>query len=292
MLHGILQRLSPAQKSRLRGWYFNGKAAAIRRFRSYQPDDLKQRLTEMGLRTGDTLLVHCAYGRFLGFQGSPQELINTFLDVIGPTGNLLMVSMPYMSSTKDYLTGTQIFDVRRTLSKMGLISETFRRMHGVARSLNPGHPVLAFGPRAAWIVEGHENCLYSCASGSPFEKLLELNGKVLFFGVTEFHFTFCHYLEHMVRAELPFQLYESQPYTVQVVDAHGEARSVTMYAFTKDAISRRRVHILFNDLTRRGKLPRAKIGNTSMVMLAVSDSVACTKELAAKGIYFYEMSQC
>jgi aminoglycoside 3-N-acetyltransferase len=290
MLQGILQRLSPAQKSKLRGWYFNGKAAVIKRFRSYGPEGLKQRLAAMGLRQGDTLLVHCTFGRFLGFQGSPKALIDAFLEAIGPNGNLLMVSMAYMSSTSDYLRGAQVFDVRKTASKMGLISETFRRMPGVVRSLNPSHPLLAFGPQAEWIVDGHERCLYSCGRGSPFEKLLELNGKVLFFGVSEFFFTFHHYLEDMIKDQLSFPLYETQPLEMNVIDAAGATRSVTTYAFTKEAISRRRVHKLFDELTRQGKMVRARIGNTPMVMLATADSVACTKALAAQGVYFYEMA--
>jgi aminoglycoside 3-N-acetyltransferase len=290
MLARILSRLSPAQKARLRGWYDSSKVELVRRFRSYEPADLKKRLAEMGLRAGDTLLVHSAYGPFLGFQGSPSALIDTFLDVIGTTGNLLMVSIPYLSATSDYLKEDHVFDVRKTASRMGLVSETFRHRPGVLRSLHPTHPVLACGPQAEWIVSGHENCFYSCGPGSPFEKLLELNGKVLFFRVSEFHFTFYHYLEHMIKDELPFSLYEALPYTVKVVDAQGETRWIKTYAFTKEAISRRRVHILFDELTRRGQMTRTRIGNTPMVLLRASDSVACTKELARNGVYFYEMA--
>lgn len=104
---------------------------------------------------------------------------------------------------------------------MGLISETFRRQPGVQRSLHPTHPVLAFGPRAQWIVADHETCLYPCGPGTPFEKLVELRAKILFYGVSEFHFTLHHYLEHLVKDELPFALYEAEPYAVNVIDAAG-----------------------------------------------------------------------
>jgi aminoglycoside 3-N-acetyltransferase len=290
MIRNILSRLSPVQKRKLRGWYQNGKLALIRRFRSYDTAALKSRLREMGIGSGDTLLVHSAYGPFLGFQGSPNALIDTFLEVVGTTGNLLMVSLPYMSSTSEYLKSTSVFDVRKTPSRMGLVSETFRRRPGVLRSLHPTHPVLVCGPKAEWIASGHENCPYPTAQGSPFEKLLQLDGKVLFFGVTEFHFTFHHYLEDMVKDDLPFALYEEQPYVVKVIDRLGEIRWVKTYAFTKDAISRRRVHILFDELARRGQMTRTRIGNTRMVLIAIADTVACTKELARKGVYFFEMA--
>lgn len=289
MIGRALSLLSPGQKSRLRGWYRDRKVALVRAFRSYDGADLKIRLKAMGIGPGDTLLVHSAHSPLLGFQGSPGDLIDAFLDVVGTAGHLLMVSLPYLSSTSEYLKTTKVFDVRNTPSKMGLVSEMFRRRSGVLRSLHPTHPVLACGPRADWIVSGHEDCRYPCGRGSPFEKLLELNGKVLFFGVTEFHFTFHHYLEDLVKDELPFALYEKEPYVVKVIDAKGEDRWVTTHAFTKEAISRRRVHILFDEMERRGQMARSRIGNTRMVLMTTSDSVACTRELARRGVYFYEM---
>jgi aminoglycoside 3-N-acetyltransferase len=290
MLRRFLSKLTPEQKSRVRGWYHKGKVQLVHHFRSYDAAALKNYLSSLGISNGDTLLVHTAYGPLLGFQGSPNALIDTFLEAIGPEGNLLMVSIPYLSSTADYLDKSPVFDVRKTVSKMGLVSETFRRKPGVFRSLHPTHSMLAYGPRAEWIVADHEKCLYSCGSGTPYEKLLHLNGKVLFFGVTEFHFTFHHYLEDLIKDELPFALYEAQARTVPVIDEHGTTRSVKTFIFTREAITRRRVHILFDELTRRGEMTKARIGNTRIVLMRAADTVARTKELARNGIYFYDLS--
>jgi hypothetical protein len=159
----------------------------------------------------------------------------------------------------------------------------------VLRSLHPTHPIMALGPKAEWLVAGHEDCPYPCGAGSPFGKFLALGGKILFFGVTEYHFTFHHYLEDMIRDRLPFELYEGQPFAAKVIDAQGAARTVSVYAFTKEAISRRRVGVLFDELTRRGRLLRSRIGNTQMVLMAAASTVECTRELADRGVYFYEM---
>jgi aminoglycoside 3-N-acetyltransferase len=289
MLERILSRLSPERKATLKGWYRSGKAEFVRRFRAYGPDELVAQLRAMGVVEGDSLLLHSAFGSALGFQGSPSALLDAFRRSIGPTGNLLMMSMSYMSSTRDYLLTDPVFDVRATVSRMGLVSETFRRQPGVLRSLHPTHSVLASGPKAAWIVEGHDACPYPCGAGTPFEKLLALDGKVLFFGVTEFHFTFHHYLEDMLRERLPFALYETDPYSARVVGWDGAARSVPVYAFTSEAIRRRRVKVLFDAMSARGQMRRGRIGNTSLVLLRTADSVACTHELARDGIFFYEL---
>jgi hypothetical protein len=50
------------------------------------------------------------------------------------------------------------------------------------------------------------------------------------------------------------------------------------------------VQVLFDEMERRGQMERSRIGNTSLVLLRAADSVACTKDLARDGIYFYDMS--
>src|SRR6185436_4392033 len=117
-----------------------------------------------------------------------------------------------------------------------------------------------------------------------------LEGKVLFYGVTEFHFTFHHYLEDLIKNDLPFPLYEEEPYVVKVLDNEGQTRLVKTYVFTQEAIRRRRVNVLFDELTRRNQMQRTRIGNTSMVLMNLVDTVTCTKDLAKKGIYFYSLN--
>lgn len=279
----------PAQKRKLKSYFRRAKLQFVRQFLSYDKRQLTKRLQKLGIRPGDTLLVHTTYNSSGGFQGTPSTLVEGFVDAVGVTGNLLMVSMPYSSSTGDYLRTGRIFDSRSTPSKMGLVTEAFRRRPDVIRSVHPAHPILACGPDAEWITAHHESCAYSCGPGSPFEKLASLNGKVLCFGVSEFYFTFYHHLEHIVKDQLPFSLYEPEPYIARAVDARGNLATVVTYAFSKEAISRRRPEILLYELNRRGLLTKARIGNTSLALVSVSDTITCTKELASNGVYFYEM---
>ncbi len=291
MIRTVLSSLSPAQKSRIRGWYRKSQQQLVRRFLSYDATALTECLRKMGIRPGDTLMVHSAFGPLLGFRGSPNALIDVLLDAVGEEGNLLMVSMSYSGSSAEYLRTLPYFDVQKTISLMGLVSETFRRRPAVVRSLNSTHPVLAFGPKAEWIVSGHENCPYPCGPGSPFEKLLKLNGKVLFYGASVRTFTFYHYLEHLVKEELPFPLYEGQPFEAQVIDHRGQIRIVTTYVFSQEAIPRRRPDKLFAELMKRKQWNKARLGNTPIVLIDVSHALSSTLDLAKRGIYFFEMSR-
>lgn len=275
----------------LRAQYAEAERRFVMAFRSYGPGELASALRALGVNSGDTVMLHSASGVRYGFRGTIDELIRTFLDVLGPTGNLLMVSLPYRSSSLEYLGNLKSFDVRKTPSMMGLISEYFRRRDGVMRSLHPTHPVLAHGPNAEALVTGHEDCLYPCGPGTPFERLADLDGKVIFFNVSFANFTFFHYLEHLVSPEMPFPLYTERPFTVPVVDQRGERRTVTTYAFSPDAIRRRRIEVLEREMRRRGLIGSGRVGNTRFEVVRVRDAIECTRDMLARGHYFYETEE-
>jgi aminoglycoside 3-N-acetyltransferase len=201
-----------------------------------------------------------------------------------------MVSLPYRSSALDYLAQGKIFDVRRTPSSMGLISEFFRRRAGVQRSLHPTHPILALGSNAEWLVEGHEACIYPCGPGTPFEKLLRSGGKVVFFNVPFSVFTFFHYLEHMVRDELPFPIYDDASFDVPVIDRDGVRRTVTTVAFARDAIQRRRPEVLESWLWRRGVIKRTRVGASVLLLVDLREVERAVEEMMKDGVIFYDLS--
>ena len=156
---------------------------AVQMIFSYDAHRLEQKLRALGIGAGDAILMQSAFSTLNGFEGEASEIVDCVLRIIGPDGHLFMVSMPYGGAAVDYLRGGTTFDVRRTPSQMGFLSELFRRRKGVLRSGNPMHPVLAYGPRAEWFVEAHEDLPHSCGEGSPFEKMLELDTKALLFDV-------------------------------------------------------------------------------------------------------------
>lgn len=277
-------------KLALKAKLLDARRVFVKAFMSYSPDQLLHALRSMGVQSGDTLMLHSAFGAHHGFRGSVEELTDVFLEAVGPDGNLLMVSLPYRSSTLEYLSDSKRFDVRRTPSMMGLVSEYFRRRSGVRRSLHPTHPVLAFGARADWLVAGHENCLFPCGPDSPFDRLVALDGKVFFFNVPIATLTFFHYLEHHVRADLPMPVYTEAPIAIPVIDQMGEARTVTTFVFSPEAIRRRRFEILEKELRQRELIQERRIGNTRLAVVRVRDTLDCVEAMRKRGRYFYDLA--
>ena len=210
-------------------------------------------------------MLHSAFSPEHGFRGSINELIDTFAEAVGPQGHLLMVSLPYRTAALDWLQSGRRFDVRRTPSMMGMVSEVFRRRAGVVRSLHPTHPILVQGLQAERFIAAHPDCLYPCGPGTPFDELARADGRVVFFNVPIDMFTFFHYLEHLVSATLPFALYTDSPFDAPVVDAGGRARIVRTYAFAREAIRRRRPERLYDELRARGMVASQRIGATQLL---------------------------
>lgn len=277
--------LRKAMKARVhtaRRWY-------VRRFRSYGPDELTAALQRVGVRRGDALLLHSGFSELHGFRGSIDELIDTFETTLGAQGHLLMVTLAYRDSAYEYLKRLNRFDVRRTPSMMGMVSEMFRRRPTVRRSLHPTHPVAVAGPKADWFVAGHEQCVHACGDGSPFDKLAQADGCCVFFNTPFATFTFFHHLEHLVAQRLPFPLYTAATFDVNVIDAQGQPMRVTTHAFDPPIQGRRRFAVLEAELRLRGHIRTTKVGASTIESIRVRDAIATTLDMASEGRYFYEM---
>ena len=277
-------------KNRIRSIHRRCRQFAVDSLFSYSSEDLVAVLHDLGLRHGDSVLLHSAFEDHFGFRGSPEDIVEAFVKAIGKDGNLLMASMPYGTSSLEYLSKLKRFDVRKTPSAMGLVSEFFRRRTEVVRSASPLHPILILGPKAAWFAEGHERCEYSCGAGSVFDKLLRVGGKVAFFNVSFAYFTFFHYLEHRVGPHLNFNIYHDPAFQVDVVDATGSLIKVPVYAFSQEVHRRRRFAALERWLSERKLIHRVRIGASYVLLVDLKQVVEVVDEMTAHGDFFYDLS--
>lgn len=134
------------------------------------------------------------------------------LDVIGPEGTMLVytswdsVHEDLMDATgrvlaewRQHVPG---FDPRtsRAVRMNGVIAEFVRTMPGARRSDNPGASAAAIGKWADWITADHPQD-YGYGEGSPLDKLVALDGRVLMIGAPWDTMTLIHHADH--RAALP-----------------------------------------------------------------------------------------
>jgi aminoglycoside 3-N-acetyltransferase len=168
-------------------------------------------------------MVHCAFDMSHCFRGSIERLTDVFIDAVGPDGHLLMVSLPYRSSSFDYVRRAKAFDVRKTPSMMGMVSELFRRRPEVLRSLHPTHPVLVRGRRAGNFVDAHPACrpadraARSTSLPAPTDRSSS--------STSCSRPTFFHYLEHLVSRCRRSRCTPTKPLQAPVIDRDGQPRT-------------------------------------------------------------------
>lgn len=152
-------------------------------------------LQALGLQSGDTVLVHSSFKALGRWSGTPDQVVDALLQVLGPSGTLLMPS--FQKGSEFFLVQAGVvFDVLESPSELGIISETFRRRPGVLRSWSPTHCTAGCGPRAADLLAGHHLCPISVGRGSPYHKLIQAGGKILLLGVGHGSNTTLHFIEN------------------------------------------------------------------------------------------------
>ncbi len=155
-------------------------------------------LRGLGVGSGDLLAVHSSLKSLGWVEGGPEEVIEAFLDVLGPTGNLVM---PVFSFTFSSLDATALYDPDRSSSKVGAITETFRKDPRTVTSLHPTHSVGVIGPLAEELTFGHLGSS-PLGRGSPFDRLRERDGTILMIGCDLTSCSILHVYE--VLADLPY----------------------------------------------------------------------------------------
>ena len=94
-------------------------------------DELVLNFKKLGLSKGDVLLVHSSYKSFGGIEGGPQTVIDAIRSILTDEGTLIVPTFNY-----DFCDGKP-FDIKKTPSKMGIISELVRTDSNSKRTFDP-----------------------------------------------------------------------------------------------------------------------------------------------------------
>ena len=192
-------------------------------FRRVTEKDLHAFFTELGLRPGMLVYLQSSYSGIGHFAGGPRGLLEVLIQILGPSGTLVLPSFPTSGSMAEYAAAKPVFDVQRTPAKIGVLPEVFRTMPGVRRSIHPTHPVCAVGAEAEFITTGHEHCQTPQQPSSPFGKLYARSGHILRIGTRANPLT--HTLQEM--ADWPNLFLAGDPVSLACVAADGTQLQVT-----------------------------------------------------------------
>lgn len=142
------------------------------------------------------VFVHSGLFPFGLIEGGVSGICETLIDWVGHSGTLLMPTFTFRKA--------DTWHEHNTPSETGVLTEYFRKLPGVRRTLHPIHSVAAYGRQAEYLTSEIDSS--SFGPKSVFAKMFELKATNISLG-TEFEggATYLHYIEEL--AKVPYREY-------------------------------------------------------------------------------------
>ena len=242
-------------------------------------EKMAQDLRCVGVRAGGVLLVHASL-RSLGERpGGAEGAVLGLLEALGEGGTLLMPALSYASVGPKQ----PCFDARSTPSCVGALPEYFRTRGGTLRSVHPTHSVSGVGRLAGELLRDHHLDITPCGPRSPFSRLREVGGQILFLGCGMRPNTSMHAIEEHV--EPPYLFAEVVEYRLVHLDGTESTAQVRSHHFAGYQQRYDRLEgVLGQDGLRKGRVLQAECCLVEVEKMWP----AALKELRRDPFYFVE----
>jgi aminoglycoside 3-N-acetyltransferase len=178
-------------------------------------------LISAGVKQNIPLLVHSSLSSMEYVPGGATTIINALLKAMGPNGTLIIPSLSYLFVNDQ----TPFFDITNTPTNLGSIPETFRRRKDVIRSLHPTHSCCGFGKDAFYILSSHHLDISPVGIHSPFSKMKDFEGQIVFLGCGARCNTSIHGVEESLLIQ-PSYLLRDEKIIYTIRDVNGKESKV------------------------------------------------------------------
>ncbi|PJI10401.1 aminoglycoside N(3)-acetyltransferase [Clostridium sp. CT7] len=166
-------------------------------------NDFINSLKNIGIKKGDTILVHSditVFGKLA--LRNRNELLGALVDVlkqcVGKEGTIIMPTFTY-----SFCNG-EVFDKDKSKSTVGVLTEYFRNMPGVERTIQPIFSCAVYGKQKEEYLRIGKD---SFGDKSIFQILHKNNGKLLYFGADFHACTYIHYVEQSFK--VPYRYFKT-----------------------------------------------------------------------------------
>lgn len=154
----------------------------------------------LGINRGDSILIHSNIRPLLRYflkkkiRIYPEDILDSLLNYISSDGNLLFPAFSFKSINNKH------FSINDTVSEMGALSEVARLHPDSKRTKHPVYSFSSFGPITRNLLNIKNKTAYGL--DSPFQKLKEINSKILVIDLSEnTSMTFYHHVEEVLEVD-------------------------------------------------------------------------------------------
>jgi len=232
------------------------------------------------LEKGDTVLVHSSLSSIGYVPGGAETVIDALMEVVGDDGTVVVPTLTGQMS--DSPENPPAFSTDKP-SWTGTIPEALRKREGACRSRHPTHSVAAIGKDARKVTEGHEYAMTPCGRDTPYLKIAEAHGKILFLGATLNSNTTFHSVEEL--AKLYYHL-QPEP-TICELEIRGERarRKLFLHAYgAPRAFGEKEGELVESGVAKVGRVGRAR-----SILMDAGDMIDFTlHKLEGDGLYLVE----
>lgn len=156
---------------------------------------IAKQMGDLGVKKSGVLLVHSSLKSLGSVEGGIETIIKGMQLALDEQGTLLMPALTY--GAVDGIKNDE-FSAKDTPSEVGALTEYFRTMPGVIRSVNPTHSVCGIGKYAREMLSAHHLDTTPCGPHSPYKLLSEIGGQILLIGCGLQSNTSMHGVEELV----------------------------------------------------------------------------------------------
>src|SRR3989339_528264 len=228
-------------------------------------DELKR----VGLKKGDSVLVHSSLSKLGYVEGGVEKVIDALLETVNAPEQGTVFVPTITGTVKMSKDDPPVFDPINTPCWAGKIPETFRLRVEAKRSLHPSHSIAVIGKLSDYYIKDHENSPTPCGKNTPYWRLAEQNGYILFLGADLRSCTFLHTLEELAGCK-----YHMQKDRVKAkIIVNGKAVNKEMYLHqwgTPRDFTKIEPMLLEKGIMKKGKIGNAEVRLVSAKGLATA----------------------
>ncbi|MDX1642080.1 MAG: AAC(3) family N-acetyltransferase, partial [Balneolaceae bacterium] len=114
------------------------------------------------------------------------------------------------------------FDVTKTASYTGILTELARRDKDAIRSIHPTKSVVAIGKYAKELTSSHHLSIDPFGPDSPYQKIEKYDAKIIGIGVSTKYLSAIHITDSHIQNEFDTNPYLSKIYNAKCVDYEGK----------------------------------------------------------------------
>ena len=241
---------------------------------------VKNTLAELGVKEGDSILTHSSFKSLGPVENAGQTIVRGMMETVGDEGTVIFPTL----CQKDWKNVYKNWHMDAP-SDVGYLTNYFRKLPGAKRSNQATHSVAAMGKYADYITETHgqSGLRYGFygdtpfSADSPWEKMYNLDTKVIMLGYHIRGCTFRHYAEYVfmekylekAKKSPKYEELKNRVWCYERWDEAGVWPHVESY-YVEEV------------LKQRDKIKYAKCGQAKVIMVSARDFVDCALELLEK----------